>query len=58
MCAIAKGNHQAYFEHGIHVWDIAAAALIVEEAGGVVLDPSGKYFFGWVQYYPKCLYFV
>lgn len=26
---------------GIHCWDMAAGALIVLEAGGVVLDPSG-----------------
>ena len=25
---------------GIHCWDMAAGALIVSEAGGVVLDPS------------------
>ena len=26
---------------GIHCWDMAAGAIIVSEAGGVVLDPSG-----------------
>lgn len=41
MCFVAQGNHEAYVEHGIHVWDIAAGKIIVEEAGGVVLDPSG-----------------
>ena len=29
---------------GIHCWDMAAGALIVSEAGGVVLDPSGGEF--------------
>lgn len=43
MCHVARGSHEAYLEHGIHVWDIAAGALIVEEAGGVVMDPSGTY---------------
>lgn len=42
LCHVARGTHEAYLEHGIHVWDIAAGALIVEEAGGVVLDPSGN----------------
>ena len=26
---------------GIHCWDMAAGAIIVSEAGGLVLDPSG-----------------
>lgn len=42
MCYVARGSHDAYMEHGIHVWDIAAGKLIVEEAGGVVCDPSGE----------------
>ncbi|XP_045193592.1 inositol monophosphatase 1-like isoform X2 [Mercenaria mercenaria] len=41
MCFVARGTHAAYLEHGIHVWDIAAGKLIVEEAGGVVCDPCG-----------------
>ncbi len=43
LCTIASGGADGYYEFGIHVWDIAAAGLIVEEAGGVVIDPSGKY---------------
>lgn len=42
MCFVARGSHEAYLEHGIHVWDIAAGKLIVEEAGGYVCDPSGE----------------
>ena len=42
MCAVAQGRGDGYVEHGIHCWDIAAGAVIVREAGGVVLDPSGK----------------
>ena len=41
MCTVAKGSAEAYYEFGIHVWDIAAASIIIEEAGGVVLDPTG-----------------
>jgi len=29
-----------YYEWGIYAWDIAAASVIVEEAGGVVLSPT------------------
>lgn len=41
MCSVASGEAELYYECGIHVWDIAAAGIIVEEAGGVTLDPSG-----------------
>ena len=41
MCYVARGCYEAYLEHGIHVWDIAAGIVIVQEAGGVVQDPSG-----------------
>ena len=42
LCTVASGGADAYYEFGLHVWDFAAAGLIVEEAGGVVIDPSGK----------------
>lgn len=32
----------AFYEWGIHIWDIAAGALLVEEAGGVVVAPDGS----------------
>ena len=41
LCSVAEGSADLYYEFGIHVWDIAAAGLIVEEAGGVLFDPSG-----------------
>ncbi|KAJ3223560.1 hypothetical protein HK099_000981 [Clydaea vesicula] len=34
-CFVAKGVFDAYWEAGVHIWDIAAGALIVREAGGV-----------------------
>ena len=34
VCAVAAGMADAYFEHGIYIWDIAAAGLIVQRAGG------------------------
>ena len=39
---VAMGVADAYFEYGIHCWDIAAAELIVREAGGVTLYPTGE----------------
>ena len=42
MCHVASGCVDAYSEFGIHVWDMAAASLIVTEAGGVVRDTTGK----------------
>jgi len=44
MCFVARGISDAYLEYGIHCWDMAAASLIVREAGGVVVDPTGGNF--------------
>ncbi|XP_057713834.1 inositol monophosphatase 1 isoform X2 [Corythoichthys intestinalis] len=41
MCMVASGRVEAYYEMGIHVWDIAAGSLIVSEAGGVLMDVEG-----------------
>lgn len=41
MCLVATGAVEAFFEIGIHCWDIAAGAVIVTEAGGVLLDVNG-----------------
>ncbi|XP_026857032.2 inositol monophosphatase 1 [Electrophorus electricus] len=38
MCLVAAGCVEAYYEVGIHCWDVAAAAVIVAEAGGVLVD--------------------
>ncbi|MBV8403103.1 MAG: inositol monophosphatase [Gammaproteobacteria bacterium] len=37
----AQGTFEGFFELGLAVWDIAAGALLVREAGGVVTDWSG-----------------
>jgi fructose-1,6-bisphosphatase/inositol monophosphatase family enzyme len=42
ICSVACGRLDVFYEWGIHAWDIAAAAIIVEEAGGVAVDPSGR----------------
>uniref|UniRef100_A0A6Q2ZCF7 Inositol-1-monophosphatase n=1 Tax=Esox lucius TaxID=8010 RepID=A0A6Q2ZCF7_ESOLU len=41
MCLVASGCVEAYYEMGIHCWDIAAGVVIVEEAGGVLMDVDG-----------------
>lgn len=41
MAMVALGGADAYFEFGIHIWDIAAGEIIITEAGGVVIDPTG-----------------
>lgn len=39
---IASGGIDATFMNNCKLWDIAAGALIVEEAGGIVTDPAGR----------------
>ncbi|CAL8293922.1 unnamed protein product [Lota lota] len=41
MCLVASGAVEAFFEIGVHCWDIAAGAVILTEAGGVLLDVDG-----------------
>ncbi|CAG2110272.1 unnamed protein product [Medioppia subpectinata] len=41
LCYVAEGAVDALWHFGIHVWDYAAAGLIVTEAGGVLLDTEG-----------------
>jgi myo-inositol-1(or 4)-monophosphatase len=48
LCYVACGRFEAYFEYNLHIWDIAAGILIVEEAGGKVCDYKGgnNYLYG------------
>jgi myo-inositol-1(or 4)-monophosphatase len=41
LCYVAAGRLDGYYERGIWAWDIAAGALILEEAGGKVTDYQG-----------------
>lgn len=45
---VGLGRYEGYFEYNLNAWDIAAGALIVQEAGGKVTDFSGgdDYLFG------------
>ena len=40
LCMVAAGRLDAHYEHGLHVWDWAAGALIAAEAGAVVVLPG------------------
>ncbi|WP_317898315.1 inositol monophosphatase family protein [Aurantibacillus circumpalustris] len=42
LCYLACGRVDAFFEYNLKPWDVAAGALIVQEAGGSVCDFSGK----------------
>lgn len=41
LCYLACGRVDAFFEYNLNAWDVAAGALIVTEAGGIVRDFSG-----------------
>jgi myo-inositol-1(or 4)-monophosphatase len=42
LCAIAAGRLEAYCEHAMDAWDIAAGQLILEEAGGILTRFDGR----------------
>ncbi len=42
LCYLAKGTFDAYYECNLKPWDVAAGALIVQEAGGKITDLDGK----------------
>ncbi len=42
MAWVAAGWLNGYWERGVQVWDIAAAILMVQEAGGVVTTYAGR----------------
>ncbi|KAK3893187.1 hypothetical protein Pcinc_002989 [Petrolisthes cinctipes] len=41
ICQLATGGVDICYEYGVHAWDMAAASLLVTEAGGVVVDTEG-----------------
>lgn len=48
LAYVACGRYDGFFEYNLSPWDVAAGALIVENAGGTVTDFSGgnNYIFG------------
>ena len=45
LCYVAAGRLDAFWETGLSIWDLAAGALIIREAGGLIsgLDGSEDY---------------
>jgi myo-inositol-1(or 4)-monophosphatase len=41
LCGVATGTLDAYYERGVNVWDIAAASLVLTEAGGALRGLRG-----------------
>jgi myo-inositol-1(or 4)-monophosphatase len=41
LCYVACGKFEAFWEYGLHPWDVAAGAFIVQQAGGKVTDFKG-----------------
>ena len=41
LCWVGAGRLDAFFEHGLQPWDLAAGALVAAEAGAVVGDLDG-----------------
>lgn len=41
LCYVAAGRFDAFWEHGLSPWDVAAGALIVKEAGGSIISLAG-----------------
>lgn len=42
LAYIACGRYDGFWELGLHEWDIAAGALLIKEAGGLITDISGN----------------
>lgn len=44
LAYVAAGRLEAFWEPGLNSWDIAAGALLIEEAGGKITDMKGGMF--------------
>jgi myo-inositol-1(or 4)-monophosphatase len=42
LAYVACGRLDAFWELGLSPWDMAAGALMIQEAGGLVADPAGE----------------
>ncbi|EYR63781.1 inositol-phosphate phosphatase [Actinotalea ferrariae CF5-4] len=42
LCMVASGQLDLYYERGLNPWDLAAAQLVVQEAGGLVTGLRGR----------------
>lgn len=48
LAYVACGRFEGFFEYNLNAWDVAAGALLVQEAGGIVSDFQGgdQFLFG------------
>ncbi len=48
LAYVAAGRFEAFYEHALHSWDVAAGIIILKQAGGKVCDFNGgeNYLFG------------
>ena len=44
LAYVAAGRYEGFWEVALNPWDVAAGSLIVQEAGGIISDFSGKKF--------------
>lgn len=42
LCYVAAGRFDAFWEHALHAWDVAAGAFILKQAGGRTVDFNGN----------------
>ncbi|MCK9533794.1 MAG: inositol monophosphatase [Pseudomonas sp.] len=45
LAYVATGRYDAFWEYGLSEWDMAAGALLIQEAGGLASDFNGGYEF-------------
>ncbi len=41
LCCVAAGRFDGFYEYSLNPWDVGAASLIVQEAGGIITDWKG-----------------
>lgn len=41
LAYVAAGRFDAFYEHALHSWDVAAGVFIIQQAGGKVVDFNG-----------------
>lgn len=48
LCNVACGRFEGFYEYGLSPWDVAAGALLIKEAGGIISDweGGGNWLFG------------
>lgn len=52
LSSLAEGRIDAYIHSGLKPWDVAAAGLIIQKAGGIVTLPDGS---PWTPFNPDIL---